>query len=163
MNTNDLNFVIAVPTSKGIWNLYPTRDVATEALAKLQAERPDEFAGASVLTYDDWHSQMESELLADGIKEIDNEDYWYALEVLPPLQWHSADGVTRFCMSEFTRGNITNQYASISCDGVERYFVKPVRFNDRSTYITTDDIREYDELLRLLALTETLLARSEAL
>lgn len=144
MKLEDMNYCIAQPASYGVWNLYATEQEAGEALDKLRIERPGEFDAARVMLFDDWQKARDEDLLGAGLKEIDSEAFWYALEVLPPLQWHDADGVSRFCMSEFTFGRITNQYATIIGAGEKRFFTKPVRFNDRSTYITADLIRSYD-------------------
>jgi len=140
----DLNWCVAKPDSFGLYNLYVSQEAAAADLVRLHAERPGEYDDAAVMLFDDWEYRRSEALLSPGLNEIDSEAYWYALEVLPPLQWHEGDGVNRFCMSEFTSGNITNQYATIKRNGVERFFVKPVRFNDRSTYITEQLIRSYD-------------------
>lgn len=58
--------------------------------------------------------------------EVSGEEYWYFLEVLPPLAMTSAG----FAMSEFTMGNLTNAFLTIGqqfycvtiaieCDGAE--------------------------------------------
>lgn len=139
----DLNWCIAQPGSLGVYNLYPSESAACEALTALAAEQP-EHADAYVIHFDLWLREKEDRYLACGIREIDAAAYDDALNVLPPLQWVHRDGVERFCMSEFTSGNITNQYARLRRHGVERFFVKAVRFNDQATYITADAISAYD-------------------
>lgn len=141
-NLADLNYCITI--GHGIWNLYATEATAYEALARLQAERGDEFKDSRVMLFDDWNNSQEGRYLDEPLKEIDEEGYWYALEVLPPVQWTRENGIERFCMSEFTYGQITNQYATIKNGDFQRYFVKAVRFNDRSTYIDAQMIRSYD-------------------
>lgn len=141
---SDLKWCIAKPGSYGVWNLYATGQEAIDALVNLKTERPGEYDNALVLLFDDWNSAREADLLSPGLQEITEEAYWYALEVLPPMQWHTGDGVNRFCMSEFTAGNITNQYATLTRNGERRYFCKPVSYNDRATYITAALIEAFD-------------------
>ena len=43
--------------------------------------------------------------------EIGEEEYFYFLEVLPPMRWRKIPGGSSFCMSEFQVGNITSQYS----------------------------------------------------
>lgn len=50
--------------------------------------------------------------------EIDEVEYWYFLEVLPPLAmaWGS------FSMSEFESGDLTNSFHKIGLDEAARFF-----------------------------------------
>jgi hypothetical protein len=143
-NLDDLNWVIAKPESYGVWSFYPDQESARADLEKLTAEKPEEFQTAQVMLFDDWHSGREESYLSAGIQEIDEETYYDMLGVLPPLQWRFEDGVDRFCMSEFTIGRITTQYGRVKRGETERFFCKPVRFNDKSTYITIAAIEAFD-------------------
>ena len=51
-------------------------------------------------------------------KEIKEEDWMYALEVLPPCKWSHKGGGESFHVSELLAGNIANIYVRIG----ERYF-----------------------------------------
>ncbi len=70
--------------------------------------------------------------LSTPAKEITKEDYWYALEVLPPMHYQNGS----FLMSEFMSGPYTEQYIEM-CG---RYFSKMVDAYDRSTWMDTNDI-----------------------
>lgn len=43
--------------------------------------------------------------------EIEEETFWYFLEVLPPMRYKRTATGCSFCMSEFQSGNITSQYS----------------------------------------------------
>ena len=60
-------------------------------------------------------------------KEITEDQYHYALEVLPPEKWQTVDGVNIFRMSEYTIGNITAHYAFYN----KRYFTADRRTSDK--------------------------------
>jgi len=51
-------------------------------------------------------------------QEITEDQWMYALEVLPPEKWHHVDGVEIFRMSEYLTGNIAAHY----CRAGKRYF-----------------------------------------
>jgi hypothetical protein len=46
-------------------------------------------------------------------QEITEEDWYDALEVLPPEKWETVRGVNIFRMSEYLAGNITAHYAKL--------------------------------------------------
>ena len=52
-------------------------------------------------------------------KEIDEDAWTYALEVLPPVKWQTVDEVNLFRMSEHQIADITAHYAAYN----ERYFM----------------------------------------
>ena len=79
--------------------------------------------------------------MSQPVFEITKEQWWDALEVLPPMAWHTADEVERFLMSEFTTGSFTNQYARLG----ERYFVKTVNARDKSSWIDRKMIEKFLE------------------
>jgi hypothetical protein len=45
------------------------------------------------------------------VKETTKEQYWYALEVLPPQNWKQITGGDYFQMCEYWSGDITTYYA----------------------------------------------------
>lgn len=64
----------------------------------------------------DWEeltSQQENAMRTDP-KEITEEQWTEALEVLPPMHWGRWLGVESFCMSEFYSGRMTNIYAKFN-------------------------------------------------
>jgi hypothetical protein len=66
---------------------------------------PFDQAVDEIRTVEDWR-------LIKPFKEISENEYEYALEVLPPQKWLDVNGVNIFRMSEYTTGNITAHYAS---------------------------------------------------
>ena len=59
-------------------------------------------------------------------KEISEDAWMDALEVLPPQKWQTVDGVELFRMSEYTTGSITAHYARSN----GRYFTANRRISD---------------------------------
>lgn len=59
-----------------------------------------------------------SKMIEDGFcvepEEISEEDWWSALEALPPQDWKTIDGVQSFKFMEYTYGEITSIYAKTS-------------------------------------------------
>ena len=66
------------------------------------------------------------------IKEVTEEQFNDALDVLPPLKWCTIDGIEMFCISEMTDGTYTAQYARTP-DG--KYYCATVDVMDKSTWI----------------------------
>jgi hypothetical protein len=58
-------------------------------------------------------------------KEIDEETWWDALEVLPPEKWQTVSGVEIFRLMEYLTGTITAHYARLGT----RYFVRNISIN----------------------------------
>lgn len=131
-----IDHVILIPSSKFAWSLCPSAAAAAAKVAELRAEDPDKFAEASVMTLDAFVAQRERAYLDQPIVEIDEGRFGDALDCLPPLDYERRDGVSRFCMSEFTDGAVTQQYAQMG----DRFFTKPVRFRDRTTYLSAETI-----------------------
>lgn len=78
--------------------------------AAVKADKP----GVVRMPFDDAMAQISEKQRAAYVKpvsEIRQEDFTYALEVLPPVGWRSARGVESFKMSERTCGNITGIFA----------------------------------------------------
>lgn len=85
----------------------------------------------AVMTWDEFQEGQKKHLLDDELKEVTEEDYENALNILPPLMWCTVDGVEMFCMSEMYTGTFTTQYAR--CNG--KYYCKMVDCADKSTWI----------------------------
>jgi hypothetical protein len=77
-------------------------------------------------------------LLAMPLREITADRWDEKLNCLPPMQWHTGDGVNRFLISEAMTGDIYTQYARVHIHGKMRYFEKHVRYGQagNETYIT---------------------------
>lgn len=77
--------------------------------------------GFEVMPYEIAAPMIESAQIAEYCKpwrEITEEQWWDALEVLPPEKWKTANGVEIFRMSEYTSGTVTEHYARLG----DRYF-----------------------------------------
>lgn len=78
--------------------------------------------------------KMQRKHFLQPAKEITESHWWEMLEVLPPLSWRQGI-VETFIMSEFWIGSYTNQYGRYG----DKYIVKMIDVNDRSTFITLKD------------------------
>lgn len=133
MNVKEMNAFIARPGDHYIWAAYTDADSAWADLFDVR-KRQNDNAYIVMTDFDAFFDAAEAKFMT-GPRLITQAEYWEALECLPPMQWHSEGGIERFCISEFTFNRITNQYAQMG----DRYLTKPVKFNDRSTYITGAD------------------------
>ena len=68
--------------------------------------------GAIITTYQDAAEQIEAGCKTEP-RQIDAEDFDYALNVLPPMQWVRGGDVESFLMSERTNGRVTGIYARL--------------------------------------------------
>jgi Protein of unknown function (DUF1419) len=137
------NYVIIEEGSKWPWTISKSYDAACTVVSTLLADGRK----STVIEFDRWQAEHEAEYLNTPVAEITEERWYEMLEVLPPLGWtRDSQGVELFCMSEFTDGRITTQFAHIQTSSndpmgtTDRYFEKSVRFGDKSTYITRDNI-----------------------
>lgn len=131
-----IDHVILTADSPWHYDIADTRHLASVKLGKFLQQDEARFRHATIVTLDDYVAAREQSYLDDPIVEISAERFHEALNCLPPLEWRRADGVERFCLSEFTTGRITAQYA---CFG-ERYFTRSVRYRDEGTYLTAASI-----------------------
>ena len=98
-----------------------------QTLMQLRDERPNIVLGE----FDAWMEQDEKSLISPP-KEITKEEWWEALEVLPPESWQHSGGGESFVMMEYYSGRITSIY---------------VRLGDR--YCTFHDVANLPHLDRL--------------
>lgn len=77
-------------------------------LEEVQARNP----GAQVMTYSAAVAMIEAGCKTDP-RQITEEDFDYALNVLPPMQWVRGDHYESFMMSERTNGTVTGIYARV--------------------------------------------------
>ena len=74
----------------------------------LQSIRKTEYR---IVPIKDFYAAERKKMLSDPLKRITEEEYWDALEVLPPLRYERLDGgCERFCMREFYTNTYTTQY-----------------------------------------------------
>jgi len=133
------DYFIVQPGSRSIQTYAANLEEANRRLTELQFEQPD--IGWYLIDPEEFLHRKEAEFLNQPVIEISAEKYDEMLNILPPLNWVRADGVERFNMCEFLSGPITNQYARVG----DRYFTKPVRHGDKSTYMTIDILRPFLE------------------
>jgi hypothetical protein len=92
-----------------------------------------------IVPLEDFYAAERKKMLADPLKRITEEQYWDALEVLPPLHYERLDGgCERFCMREFFTATYTTQYFHSK----EGWFCRMVDFTDQTTWITHDEVRK---------------------
>ena len=84
-----------------------------------------------VTTFEEFEKLEREYYLNKPLKEISEEEYNYALNVLPPLKWCTINGVEEFLMSEFYTGVYTTQYARYN----NKYYCKMVDAYDKTTWI----------------------------
>ena len=82
--------------------------------------------------------------LAHPLVEITEARFQEMLEILPPRKRRRGAGLETFNMMEFQVGDVTDQFARVTLAGVDRFFTRPVRDHDPSTWIT------YDQCVRLV-------------
>lgn len=92
-----------------------------KTLAEYEAECSFPIRVIDAEEFDQLESDYEQSLVTDPEPETE-EQFDYALGVLPPMRWHAHRGVTLFCMSETQRGAMTEWHAAIG----DRYW----RFTD---------------------------------
>ncbi len=129
------DFYVIAPLATAPQSYCLSRDEAERRLAYLTEEDPTKWTGGRIVSCDEYFAEREASYLSKPALEITEDAYHDALNILPPIGWTTADGVERFCMSEFTSGKITTQFATRG----DRFMCRHVRWGDRSTYITAAD------------------------
>lgn len=87
-----------------------------------------------VVTWNEYEALKRKRYIVDGeIKEVTEEQFNDALDVLPPLKWCTIDGIEMFCISEMTDSTYTAQYAHDKHNG--KYYCATVDVMDKSTWI----------------------------
>jgi len=87
---------------------------------------------------DDDFEAHERACLVHALVEITEARFQEMLEILPPRKWRRGADLETFNMMEFQIGDVTDQFARITLSGVDRFFTRPVRDHDPSTWITYD-------------------------
>lgn len=127
----DVDHVILKKGERFPWAMRPCRQAAVDALVALTADDPAAFEGAEIVTFADWDARHARQYLDQPARQITEAEWHDALSVLPPLGWRTVNGIERFNLSEFTYGDVTNQYARLG----DRFCVKFVRVTDAATYV----------------------------
>jgi len=74
----------------------------------------DDFVGARFLPVEDAVELAEQVAIFENClpwKEISEDEWWEALEVMPPEQWKHCGGIEFFRWMEYLTGRITSHYA----------------------------------------------------
>jgi len=67
------------------------------------------YPGAEILSWDEFTARKEAALAYPPVK-IDEEQWTYALEVLPPCRWHNGPDWNSFHVSELVSGRMATWY-----------------------------------------------------
>ncbi len=108
--------VFYVPGKPGIIDLVLPNgrsEVNNETLDEIKVRYPGAEIG-------DWNTVFKTseDMMIHPPERITKKQFWYALEVLPPMHWHNDGLCESFMMSELTYGRITAIYARIA----DRYY-----------------------------------------
>jgi len=117
-NPPPLPNVVYCTASNRIIDLVRKAETETQAIARLRDEYGPDL---TVLPFDEAETRFEAQFKTDPV-QITEAQWWYALEVLPPEDWHRTAAGESFKMSERLAGSITGIYVALD----EGYFM----FND---------------------------------
>jgi hypothetical protein len=105
---------------------YP--DGAEKFLAHAEHDRKTDY---KIMAYVDFEVAKRTHYLSMPVSEITEDEFYEALNVLPPVNWVTINGVNEFCMSERLTGNFTGQYGRSS----GKFYHKIVEMYDKTTWI----------------------------
>jgi len=110
--------VVYCTASNRIIDLVRKAETEADAISRLT---PEYGRDLTILPLDEAEKRFEAQFKTDPI-QITEAQWWYALEVLPPEDWHRTATGESFKMSERLAGSITGIYVALE----EGYFM----FND---------------------------------
>jgi hypothetical protein len=130
---------VIVSRCKRVWSYFSDREAAEQELTALNTSEADHRIKDQPFIITDWPTvrMHERAINVTQAQEVTKERYWEMLEVLPPMNWGTRNGIESFFMSEFNTGTYTDQYAQYH----DKYYTKGVDYCDSSTWISLDDIR----------------------
>jgi len=114
-NPPPLPKVVYCTTSNRIIDLVRKAEPEAEAIGRLNPEYGPDL---TILPLDEAEKRFEAQFETDPIQITENQ-WWYALEVLPPEDWHRTTAGESFKMSERLAGSITGIYVALD----EGYFM----------------------------------------
>lgn len=121
------------------YTVVPPEGDPLDAMARAEAFYRDcepESLPIQAMTWDQFFAWERERMQARAqLEEITEEEWWRALEELPPLHWHVSGGVERFLCLEAMHGSWHTQYAKLG----DRYLSKLVDRRDKTTWITKED------------------------
>ena len=100
-----------------------------------QLERCEKIlaGGFEGIAFDEYMKRQREKWLSKEAKEITADQWDYALNVLPPMDWHRGDHESFFFMSEFLSGPFTEEYYHDFKSG--KYYCAVVDYTDENTWI----------------------------
>ena len=122
-----------------VWNFYDTIGLAKGQLPEVQAKNPD--STYEIMRLDEFERREKEKYLAPA-RQITKEQWWDALEVLPPEDWRPHSSPETFRMCEYYTGSMTNQYGSYNSIFIQ----KMIDVRDKSTWITVKDFEPFKPL-----------------
>lgn len=110
-------YILKYPDNKKYWE------------ARLEHSQKSSFR---ICSRDEYFKMQREKWLSKKAIPVTKEKFYEMLDILPPMNWCTIDGIEMFCMSEFTSGVYTSQYAK---DGLGNYYCATVDAYDKSTWI----------------------------
>lgn len=86
-----------------------------------------------MMTFDEYLSRQKKAMVSGEVKEVTKEDFYEALDCLPPLKWCTKSNVEMFCIREMYTGTYTTQYAFNLVNS--KYYCAMVDITDEATWI----------------------------
>lgn len=115
-----------------IWSFYDSQEHAEKDMKRVnEMNKNREYKPMTYVEY----LIAEKNYYMTPLKEIDAAKFDDMLNCLPPLDWTTTGDFESFCMSEFTCGNITAQFARCK----DRYFTRNVDATNKETFITRNE------------------------
>ena len=116
----------SIETWEGHAKNYP--DEAKKFLAYAEQDKKTDY---KIMPYGDFEAAKRNHYLSRPVSEITEDEFHEALNVLPPVNWVTINGVNEFCMSERLTGNFTGQYGRSN----GKFYHKIVEMYDKTTWI----------------------------
>lgn len=105
---------------------YP--DGAKKFLAYAEQDKKINY---EIMSYGDFEAAKREFYLSKPATEVTEDQFYEMLNVLPPVNWVTINGVNEFCMSERLTGNYTGQYGRSN----GKFYHKTVDIYDKTTWI----------------------------
>jgi hypothetical protein len=139
---------LAATQPPALFNYYPDVASAQADLPRANGGGLAPQGGYHILTYGAYLRGMRAYYLGQPLRPCSRQQFWYALEVLPPQAYHATTHFTRFCMSEYQQDNYTKSYACLgNAWGKDArhavYVYRYVDATDSATWITPDEIEAW--------------------
>lgn len=128
-----------VSLSKHVVIDFARADGRTQIFGQTLEETRQRYPDAQVMEFDKAVDAIESSMIDDHATEITEEQFFEALEALPPKRWQRFANSESFMMIEHFYGIVTSVYVRVD----NRYYT----FHDRCTL-------SHDDIIRKVALSQ---------